>query len=77
VQIPKGTATQLAVNEAFFIHILSHPNILRHKETIVCDERKINLVTEYCELGDVQTLVDMQLSFSEVTSSLQRTPIYP
>ena len=35
------------------MQILSHPNILRHQETIVMG-RKILLVTEYCELGDMQ-----------------------
>jgi hypothetical protein len=41
------------VQEAYFMQILSHPNILCHQETIVM-RRKILLVTEYCELGDMQ-----------------------
>lgn len=56
---------QAVVQEAYFLAMLKHPNIVKHVETFV-HNGQLMLVTEYCSLGDLQQhLNELRFPFSE------------
>eukprot|EP00241_Pyramimonas_parkeae_P006161 CAMPEP_0114243920 /NCGR_PEP_ID=MMETSP0058-20121206/11057_1 /TAXON_ID=36894 /ORGANISM="Pyramimonas parkeae, CCMP726" /LENGTH=392 /DNA_ID=CAMNT_0001356813 /DNA_START=225 /DNA_END=1403 /DNA_ORIENTATION=+ len=44
------------VQEAYFLQLIKHANVVAHKRTVV-RQGKIVLVTEFCDLGDLHTLL--------------------
>ena len=52
------------VKEAFFLSILSCPTVLAHSETFSV-QGKLIVVTEYCDGGTLQNLMDTGLGFTE------------
>ena len=54
-QIDKNSEVQSIVQEAFFLAMIDHPNVIKHKETFV-SKGQLMVVVEYCKFGDLQVL---------------------
>jgi hypothetical protein len=62
-KIPKLNS-KLIVAEAYNMALLNHPNIISHYETFVHD-RQLVVVMEFCELGDLASLIASMAARSE------------
>mmetsp|Transcript_24294 Transcript_24294/g.46103 ORF Transcript_24294/g.46103 Transcript_24294/m.46103 type:complete len:895 (+) Transcript_24294:145-2829(+) len=57
IKVPRSDHTTVkVVQEAYFLQLFDHANVVAHKRTIV-RHGKIVLVTEFCDKGDVHTLL--------------------
>eukprot|EP00976_Prorocentrum_cordatum_P092856 1189124-Prorocentrum_minimum.AAC.3 len=57
--IPFRRHNQAAVHEAYFLSMLKHCNIVGYGDLTSWRQRMV-LVTEYCSLGDLQDLINIQ-----------------
>jgi len=66
MKIPKASAVQPVVQEAYLLAMLKHPNIVGHKETFVSNGQLI-VVTEWCKYGDLSSIMKRSklINFSE------------
>lgn len=61
LKVPKvGTQTQSSVTEAYLAALLNHTNIVHHHETFIHNGTLV-VASEYCGLGDLQTLIDVAI----------------
>mmetsp|Transcript_43754 Transcript_43754/g.81807 ORF Transcript_43754/g.81807 Transcript_43754/m.81807 type:complete len:948 (+) Transcript_43754:128-2971(+) len=57
IKVPRTeNTTGKVVQEAYFLQLIAHDNVVAHKRTIV-RQGKIVLVTEFCDKGDLYTLL--------------------
>lgn len=64
LQIPVEGDIAGLVREAYFMQTLKHPNLVTLNDMFL-EDGCITLVSEYCDKGDLQSLIDLKLPFTE------------
>eukprot|EP00755_Sulcionema_specki_P029055 Sspe_Gene.91314::Locus_62772_Transcript_1_1_Confidence_1.000_Length_573::g.91314::m.91314/K20880/NEK11; NIMA (never in mitosis gene a)-related kinase 11 len=64
---------EASANEVYVLSVLNHPNILRYVDHFVDDESYLNIVTEYCEGGDLANLIQSRRESSTPFTQEQMT----
>ena len=59
--------------EVYVLGVLQHPNIVRYVAHFVDTDSAINLVTEYCDAGDLQQFIDSQTTPTPLPEALSIT----